>query len=40
MTSLQLNYDNIKSFVTDQEIQGLQSQIDPLHQALENSTGK
>jgi glucose-6-phosphate isomerase len=40
MTSLQLNYDNIKSFVTDQEIQGLQSQIDPLHQALENRTGK
>jgi len=40
MTSLQLNYDNIKSFVSEQEIQSLQPKIDALHQVLENGTGK
>jgi glucose-6-phosphate isomerase len=40
MTALQLNYANIKSFVTDQEIQSLQPEIDRLHQALENRAGK
>ena len=40
MTSLQLNYENIQPFVTDQEIASLQPDIDRLHQALENRTGK
>ena len=40
MTSLELNYENIKPFVTDQEIQSLQPEIDRLHLALEQGTGK
>ncbi|MFQ5451551.1 MAG: glucose-6-phosphate isomerase [Nitrospinaceae bacterium] len=39
MTALELNHDNIKPLVTDQEIQGLQSRIDELHSALENGSG-
>jgi len=40
MTSLDLDYQNIKPFLTDQEIQDLQPEIDRLHQALEQGTGK
>lgn len=40
MTALKLDYENIKPFVSDQEIQSLQPEIDRLHQALENGTGK
>jgi glucose-6-phosphate isomerase len=39
MTALDLDYQNIKPFVTDEEIEGLQPEIDRLHQALENGTG-
>jgi glucose-6-phosphate isomerase len=40
MNSLDLDYQNIKPFLTDPEIQGLQPEIDRLHQALEQGTGK
>ncbi|GJL79874.1 MAG: glucose-6-phosphate isomerase [Nitrospinaceae bacterium] len=40
MTSLELNYENIAPFVTDQEIQSLQPRIDQLHGDLEKRTGK
>ena len=40
MNSLDLDYQNMKPFLTDPEIQGLQPEIDRLHQALEQGTGK
>ena len=40
MSSLDLDYQNIKPFLTDPEIQGLQPEIDRLHQALQQGTGK
>ena len=38
--TLELDTENIKSFVTDQEIAGLQSQVDQCHQDLESGRGK
>ena len=40
MNSLDLDYQNMKPFLTDSEIQSLQPEIDRLHQALEQGTGK
>ena len=40
MSSLDLDYQNIKPFLTDQEIQSLQPEIDRLHQAFEQGTGE
>jgi len=40
MNSLDLDYQNMKPFLTDPEIQNLQPEIDRLHQALEQGTGK
>jgi len=40
MNALAIDCQNIKPFITDQEIQNLQPDIDRLHQALETGTGK
>lgn len=40
MNALAIDCQNIKPFITDQEIQSLQPDIDRLHQALETGTGK
>ena len=36
MTIIDLNYDNAKKFVSDQEMAGLQPEVDRLHTSLEN----
>ncbi len=38
--TLELNTDNIQSFVTEQDLEGLQSEINRLHQDLESGQGK
>ena len=40
MNALALDYQNIQPFITDPEIHSLQPDIDRLHQALEQGTGK
>lgn len=40
MNALAIDFQNTKPFITDQEIQNLQPDIDRLHQVLETGTGK